>query len=301
MASLLRREYAVQMTCDGCASAVRGAVKPLAGVESVAVFPDRGTFLVTGDVAVDAVLAAVEATGRAVRLVGSGSASEAPLLSVPPLVGLPDESTAAVAEFKGTAYAHGPVYGVMRLVQLTGAPPAPTRGGEPELTLVPVTAPATESAARAEVSLSGLPPGTAMCVAVHTSGDVTDGAASTGPPFDYRAAAGSGEAGADTTGHAGCVLSFTTDASGNAAASAVATGLRVWAVLGRAAVLHAGTGAPDTHGSTRLAAAVLARSAAVGSNDKRVCACDGAVLWDLSLGARTACRPPQSTRLMMAS
>ena len=117
----LRREYAVHMTCDGCASAVRGALERLAHVQSVAVFLDRGAVLVTGDAPVDDVLAAVEATARAVRLVGSGSASEAPLLSVPPLVGVAHESTAAVAEFKGTAYGHGPVYGVMRLVQLTGA------------------------------------------------------------------------------------------------------------------------------------------------------------------------------------
>ena len=116
----LHREYAVQMTCDGCASAVRGALDQLAQVQSVSVFLDRGTVLVTGDVPVDDVLAAVEATGRAVRLVGSGSASDTPLLSVPPLVGVPHESTAAVAEFKGTAYGHGPVYGTMRLVQLTG-------------------------------------------------------------------------------------------------------------------------------------------------------------------------------------
>ena len=123
-----------------------------------------------------------------------------------------------------------------------------------------------------------------MCMAVHTSGNVTDGAASTGLPFEYR------EDDAESTVPAGCVLSFTTDPSGNAAASGVAAGLRVWAVLGRAAVLHTGPDTPDAHGSTRLAAAVLARSAAVGSNDKRVCACDGQVLWDLSaVKQRAAC------------
>lgn len=153
----------------------------------------------------------------------------------------------------------------------------------------------TDSAARAEVSLSGLPPDTAMCMAVHTSGNVTEGAASTGQPFDYREAGDVGKADEESTAQVGCVLAFTTDASGNAAAAAVATGLRVWAVLGRAAVLHAGAAIPDAHGSTRLAAAVLARSATVGSNDKRVCACDGAVLWDLSTVRQRpqACSPQE--------
>lgn len=49
-------------------------------------------------------------------------------------------------------------------------------------------------------------------------------------------------------------------------------------------MLHVGgAGMPDSDGSARVAAAVLARSASVGANaSKRVCACDGTVLWDIS-------------------
>ncbi len=111
-------------------------------------------------------------------------------------------------------------------------------------------------------------------MAVHRSGNLTDGAASTGEPFSFRSSA------EENGTRPGCLLAAVADGSGCASASAVAPGLHVWDVIGRAAVLHAGGHAPDAPGSARAAAAVLARAAAVGSNTKRVCACDGTVIWD---------------------
>lgn len=83
---------------------------------------DTSTVVVTGDVPIDSVLSAIETTGRVAALVGTGSALDAALRrAVPPEVGPPEENTVAVAEFKGHAYGHGAVHGVLRLVQLTGA------------------------------------------------------------------------------------------------------------------------------------------------------------------------------------
>jgi len=115
------------------------------------------------------------------------------------------------------------------------------------------------------VALSGLPPGRPFCVAVHALGDLRDGTASTGPPWPHAAAA--------------LLASGVADAAGGAQAASPAAALRAWELVGRAAVIHAGH-APDAAGGARLAAAVLARAAAVGSNAKRVCACDGTVIWN---------------------
>ena len=120
-----------------------------------------------------------------------------------------------------------------------------------------------------EVSLSGLEAGQAFVVAVHSSGDLSQGADSTGAPFPFTPSAPEG-----------VLLAARASQAGTCAASAVLQGLRAWEVVGRAAVVH-GSASQETQTQTRLAAAVLARAAAVGSNTKMVCACDGTVLFSL--------------------
>jgi len=93
---------------------------------------------------------------------------------------------------------------------------------------------------------------------VHARGDLREGAASAGPPLD---------------GPPGALLRGVAGADGCARLTADVAGLHVWEVIGRAAVLRPEGG--------NAVAAVMARSAAVGANTKRTCACDGTVLWEL--------------------
>lgn len=116
------------------------------------------------------------------------------------------------------------------------------------------------------MALSGLPPGRPFCVAVHAAGDLRQGAASTGPPWPHAAAA--------------LLASGVADAAGAGRAATSEAPLRAWELAGRAAVVHLGAVPDDGAGGARLAAAVLARAAAVGGNAKRVCACDGTVIWN---------------------
>jgi hypothetical protein len=109
-------------------------------------------------------------------------------------------------------------------------------------------------------------------VAVHALGDLTRGAHSTGAAWPSAAAA--------------TLCAGVADASGRGACTSDAAARRVWELIGRSAVIH-GAATPDANESgasgdvsSRLAGAVLARAAAVGANSgKRVCACDGTVLW----------------------
>jgi len=57
--------------------------------------------------------------------------------------------------------------------------------------------------------------------------------------------------------------------------------LKAWDIIGRSlAVVEQGGGGGGEDGTSTGAAAVLARSAGVGENLKRVCDCDGTVIWE---------------------
>lgn len=181
------------------------------------------------------------------------------------------QSLAAVAEFKGEVYGHGNVRGVVRFVQV-----------DEDTTLI-------------EGTLDGLAPGRHALV-IHQYGDTTKGLDSVGGVFDVVPAAGEGalsdggrerdgddvgsiegsSAGAAASGEAGRLGSVVADAEGHAVIpSRVIDGrVKVWDVIGRSLAVH------DDEGGG--AAAVLARSAGVGENLKKVCQCDGTVIWESS-------------------
>lgn len=67
---MIVRTYSVPaISCGHCKSAIEGEVAPLAGVESAVVDIDARTLTVTGDVAEDAVRAAVDEAGYEVASV----------------------------------------------------------------------------------------------------------------------------------------------------------------------------------------------------------------------------------------
>lgn len=71
----------------------------------------------------------------------------------------------------------------------------------------------------------------------------------------------------------GALLSVDADESGRAhQVTSLACELQVWDIIGRALVVAGPT--PDS-----AVAAVLARSAVAGDNTKKVCACDGTLIW----------------------
>eukprot|EP00899_Mesostigma_viride_P012565 jgi/Mesvir1/21309/Mv15930-RA.2 len=97
----IKRELMVEMTCGACARAVEESLYKVAGVESVEVDVGKNTVQVTGGAAIKDMLRAVEGTGRRVRLVASGSGTQA------------FDNGSAVSEFKGPA-----LFGVVRFTQL---------------------------------------------------------------------------------------------------------------------------------------------------------------------------------------
>ncbi|CAL0312699.1 unnamed protein product [Lupinus luteus] len=123
--------------------------------------------------------------------------------------------------------------------------------------------------ARVEANFSGLSPGKHGW-SINEFGDLTRGAASTGKLFSPT-----NEKDAKPVGDLG-----TLDANekGEAFYTGVIEKLRVADLIGRAAVVYA----TEDKSEPGIVAAVIARSAGVGENYKRLCTCDGTTIWEAS-------------------
>ncbi|KAK4262686.1 hypothetical protein QN277_028219 [Acacia crassicarpa] len=124
--------------------------------------------------------------------------------------------------------------------------------------------------ARIEANFSGLSPGKHGW-SINELGDLTRGAASTGRVFNPT----NEENNKQPLGDLG-----TLDANekGEAHFSGVKEKLRVADLIGRSVVVYATEDKTDSG----IAAAVVARSAGVGENYKKLCTCDGTTIWEAS-------------------
>ncbi|KAH8394621.1 hypothetical protein KR222_000297, partial [Zaprionus bogoriensis] len=125
---------------------------------------------------------------------------------------------------------------------------------------------------------------------IHESGDVSQGCASVGAHYNPRESHhGSPEADASQR-HAGDLGNIRADETGRATFRFVDPALDIWDIIGRAVVItsHAddlGGGGNaqsliDGNSGDRIACGIIARSAGILQNFKRICACDGVTLWD---------------------
>ncbi|XP_019446629.1 PREDICTED: copper chaperone for superoxide dismutase, chloroplastic/cytosolic [Lupinus angustifolius] len=123
--------------------------------------------------------------------------------------------------------------------------------------------------ARIEANFSGLSPGK-HAWSINEFGDLTRGAASTGKVFSPT-----NEKDAKPVGDLG-----TLDANekGEAFYTGVKEKLRVADLIGRATVVYV----TEDKSEPGIAAAVIARSAGVGENYKKLCTCDGTTIWEAS-------------------
>ena len=107
-------------------------------------------------------------------------------------------------------------------------------------------------------------------VAVHTLGDLREGWKSTGPRYHQKPECGEES---DRDGDVGVVEC---DESGSGQLLVEHSRMKVWDIIGRSVVLHEG-GKPDGLGSGW---GIVARSAGLFENNKKVCACTGRTLWE---------------------
>uniref|UniRef100_A0ACD5UTI6 Uncharacterized protein n=1 Tax=Avena sativa TaxID=4498 RepID=A0ACD5UTI6_AVESA len=123
--------------------------------------------------------------------------------------------------------------------------------------------------ARVEATFSGLSPGKHGW-SINEFGDLTKGAESTGKvynPPDYLSDKPLGDLGTLEAGE-----------NGEAQFSGSKEKLRVVDLIGRSIALYA----TEDRSDSGIAAAVVARSAGVGENYKKLCTCDGVTIWESS-------------------
>lgn len=122
--------------------------------------------------------------------------------------------------------------------------------------------------ARIEANFSGLPPGKHGW-SINEYGDLTRGPASTGKVYDPPVQGGESEP-------LGDLGTLEADEKGEAYYSGVKKMLRIVDLIGRSIVVYT----TEDKSDTGLAAAVIARSAGVGENYKKLCTCDGTTIWE---------------------
>ncbi|KAK1408310.1 hypothetical protein QVD17_39967 [Tagetes erecta] len=122
--------------------------------------------------------------------------------------------------------------------------------------------------ARIEANFSGLSPGKHGW-SINEFGDLTRGAASTGKVFNPVNQPSEEKA-------LGDLGTLEVDENGEAFFSGVKKNLKIADLIGRAIAVYEKEDRTDTG----LAAAVIARSAGVGENYKKLCTCDGTTIWE---------------------
>ncbi|XP_063392205.1 copper chaperone for superoxide dismutase [Cydia fagiglandana] len=141
----------------------------------------------------------------------------------------------------------------------------------------------------ADGSVDGLAPGL-HGLHLHETGDLSQGCASLGPHYNPRGAAHGAPGGAAGARHAGDLGNIRADERGRATFRIVDHVLNISDIIGRSIAIteradDLGQGSSprskiDGDSGPPIACGIIARSAGVFENPKRICACDGVVVWD---------------------
>ncbi|XP_064600867.1 copper chaperone for superoxide dismutase-like isoform X4 [Liolophura sinensis] len=237
-ASQRKVEITVQMSCQGCVTAVEKVLKNTKGVKSFNVNLEKEQVLIESNLPSSRLLEIIESTGKKAVLVGYGSSTGTENLG------------AAVAMIESGSKL---IRGVIRFVQ------------------------SDENRCVIEGTIDGLSPGH-HAVCVHDMGDLTNGCLSCGSVF-------SGIAGQrQSTEPYGLIGDIEARENGRAVFRVEKSDFHVWDVIGRSTVVHEGSlkyvKENDQEDKKRLACGIIARSAGLFENSKKICACDGLTVWD---------------------
>lgn len=239
-------EFAVQMSCESCANAIRNALAGVNGIHSVQINLSEEQVLVDTTLTSGEVQALIEGTGRRAVLKGMGTSTLRDL---------------------GTAVAmlgpEGPVRGVVRFLQLSK-----------EQCII-------------EGTIDGLSPGL-HGLHVHEFGDLTNSCLSCGGHYNPGKNRHGGPL--DAERHVGDLGNIRADEQGRATFRIQDDRLKVLDIIGRSVAVDGGEddlgrgGQPLSHvtgnSGESLVCGIIARSAGLFQNPKKICACDGVTLWE---------------------
>ncbi|KAJ9120147.1 hypothetical protein QFC22_003046 [Naganishia vaughanmartiniae] len=297
-----KTEFAVDMTCQSCVSAVKKALAPIEGIEKYDIDLENKQVVITGRAAPSLLCKALKDTGRQVLVRGSGTASgtsniickrqsaTATDASARPLPSgthegaavailetpLPDIGSATTKELEESQQVHG----IARMVQVSTSP---------VLMLMDLT-----------ISFPGFPQkGSSSPTAGLTTADNLT------PSYDVYVAR-TGDVTSPPTSTGAVHLPLTTvkpDPATGYADAFIELPIGLWDIVGRAMVVEPTESLQrrqrlaeaqsrvsqaeeqvknviGTKGRLGILAGVIARSAGAWGNEKTVCACSGKTMWE---------------------
>nr|XP_056708767.1 copper chaperone for superoxide dismutase [Euleptes europaea] len=242
-----RLEFAVQMSCQNCVEAVQAALQEVPGIQVLDVNLDSQSVLLETSLQTEKVHSLLESTGRKAVLKGMGGTTPQPF------------DSAAVAMISGP----GSVQGVVRFLQVS------------------------QKKCLIDGTVDGLEPGL-HGLHVHEFGDITGSCESCGDHFNPDGECHGGPQ--DLHRHAGDLGNILAAADGRASFRMEDNRLKVYDIIGRSLVVDAGEddlgrgSHPDSkvtgNSGKRMACGIIARTAGLFQNPKKICTCDGVTLWD---------------------
>ncbi|XP_022091361.1 copper chaperone for superoxide dismutase-like [Acanthaster planci] len=248
MATATKVEFAVQMTCQKCVDSIQKTFEGVDGVSSLDINLAQERVIIESILPSSQLLELLESTGRRAVVKGQGLASGKHLGAAVSVLDTPH---------------NGPVMGVIRMVQLA------------------------DNQCVIEGTVDGLTPG-AHGLNIHEFGDISDGCNSCGMHFNPTNSRHGGPE--DNERHNGDLGNVIADDDGRARFRMKNDRIKVWDVIGRCMVIHSGKddlgggGNPnsktDGNSGPGLACGIIARSAGLFENTKKLCQCDGVSVWD---------------------
>jgi copper chaperone for superoxide dismutase len=247
-------EFSVNMTCQNCEDKIKNVLTEK-GVDEFKINYETQSVQVTSNKTTDELKSCIEKTGKVAVLVGQGG-----------LGGGKSGLGAAVAMLgkEGDFFTPG-TQGVIRFNQIN------------------------RNSCVIEGTIDGLPPGE-HGLAVHEAGDVSQGCATLGEHFNPRNVRHGSPENVETDRHAGDLGNIMADQNGRATFRIVDNVLKVWDIIGRGIVISEnkddlGLGSSvlskvNGNCGSGLACGIIARSAGLGENTKKICQCDGVTIWD---------------------
>nr|CAD7267840.1 unnamed protein product [Timema shepardi] len=272
--STAKIEFAVEMSCGKCEEKVRGCLSALEGVKVSQVSLEKQSVVVETNQPSTIVLDCIRATG--LRAVMKGYGGDVGIV--------PGPQVAAVAMLGGeTGCGLGPVKGVVRFLQT-----------EQDRCLIDGT-------------IDGLEPGH-HGLHIHELGDLSGGCDTIGPHLNLRGTRHGGPhedednrhtslcysthhrhtthitvtAHVTLLQHTGDLGNIKADVNGRAVFRFEDKLVKVGDIIGRSVAVNQGPDDPASRegDEQRIACGIIARSAGMFENSKRICACDGVELWD---------------------
>jgi len=268
-AAMTTMEFGVNMTCQSCVKKTQSVLSGNGSVKDVSVDLAAQRVVLTSSLPSEDVKSLIETTGKRAVLLGMGAAAASTDADVRPVTNQADArpKAAAVAMLGGLigSSTKSSVVGVVRFSQGGG------NGGGCVI----------------DGTIDGLRPGSDHALAIHECGDISNGCESTGDCYDRSDRQRTPE---DADRRVGDLGNVKADTEGRASFKFVDRLVDVNDIIGRSVVIAEG---PNDLGKGSnqmskmnancgrlLSCGIIARSAGLFENTKRICACDGVSLWD---------------------